>query len=719
MSKILVLAEKPSVGREIARVLGCNRPANGHIIGDKYIVTWALGHLVTLAEPEKYGEKYKTWSIESLPMLPERMELNVIPQTAKQYSVVKNLLHSNEVSSLVIATDAGREGELVARWIINKAGVNKPIKRLWISSQTDKAIREGFNKLRDGKEYMNLYHSAVCRAEADWLVGLNVTRALTCKHNAQLSAGRVQTPTLKIIVDREKEIRSFRPADYYNINVDLGSFTATYHDKKGTSAVYDKAEAEMISDKIKNKTLKVYDVKITDKRTPPPALYDLTELQRDANKLYGYSAKQTLNLMQTLYETHKALTYPRTDSRYLTDDIVSTLPDRMKAISFGDFMPLVTECRNKPINRSCINNGKVSDHHAIIPTEQRVNISLMSAEEKRIYFLVVKRFLANFYPDYLYKQVKIELVTDDMNFSSSGREVINQGWKKINSASDDDGDDNDQTLPQIKKGDSFICKNVQLKALKTTPPPRYTEASLLSAMENPSKFITDVKMREYIGGGLGTPATRADIIEKLFSSFYIEKQGNNLLPTSKAFQLIDIVPDDLKEPLLTASWEMKLDAIKNGKADKNVFISDIRQYTTSLVKTVVNSDAQYKHDNITREVCPECGKLLLRVNGKKGTMLVCQDRDCKYRKSLTLKTNVRCPTCHKVMEIFGEDDKRTYSCVCGFRERVNKFHESRKESGVSKSEVQKYLQNQNKEEEYESPFALALKKAMEEKFEPK
>lgn len=717
MSKILVLAEKPSVGKEIARVLGSKKTCGGYIDGDKYIVTWALGHLVTLADPEFYGEKYKQWSIETLPMMPEKMALKVIPETAKQFGVVKKLLLSNEVSSLIIATDAGREGELVARWILEKVGFRKPIKRLWISSQTDKAIKEGFSKLKDGKDYVNLYNSAQCRAEADWLVGLNVTRALTCKYNAQLSAGRVQTPTLAIISARENEIKSFIPKDFYTVSADLGKFFVTYHDKNNQTAIYDKSQAETLCSKIKNKTFKVVDVKVTPKITPPPLLYDLTELQRDANKMYQMSPKETLATMQLLYERHKALTYPRTDSRYLTDDIVPTLTERLKSVAKGEFAPIVSEIirDRKPIAKVCINNSKVSDHHAIIPTEQGVNIINLTTNEKRIYLLVVKRFLTCFYPNYAYKQTRGEFVSENEHFYATGRVITEKGWKKVYDTQEDIEAD-EQTLPLFKNGETFICKNLQLKSQKTTPPPRYTEATLLSAMENPSKFIQDKNMKEFIGGGLGTPATRADIIEKLFSSFYVEKRGTSLIPTSKGVQLVQLVPEDLKEPLLTAKWERQLDAISKGNANKNVFIGDIKKYTSMLVKNVTVSDEKYVHDNMTKTACPVCGKMMLSVTGKKGKMLVCQDRDCGHRQNISMETNVKCPVCHKRMELFGDGDKKTYICKCGFREKADSFHEKMStKSGASKQIVQKYLKSQNKDDEGMSALAKALQEAMKSK----
>ncbi len=716
MSKILVLAEKPSVGKELARVLGCRKPGGGFISGEKYIVTWALGHLVTLADPEHYGKQYKSWRMEDLPMLPDKMALEVIPATKKQYSVVRGLLKSDEISSLVIATDAGREGELVARWIIQKAGFKKPIKRLWISSQTDKAIREGFAALKDGKEYENLYQSAQAPAEADWLVGLNVTRALTCRYNARLTAGRVQTPTLAMIVERENAIRKFVPKDYFNVKADLGAFTVTYRDKNGQSAISDRETAEAIAAAIKGKKFHLSKLSKTNKKTPPPNLYDLTELQRDANKLYGFSPKETLSLMQSLYERHKALTYPRTDSRHLTEDIVPTLADRVRAVSFGDFTPITgTILREKrSISKSCINNAKVTDHHAIIPTEQGVNYLDLSDNERKIYRLVVLRFLTCFFDAYQYCSIKAEFTVGEYSFYATGREILDKGWKTVYDVADEE-EEEEQVLPKLAEGADFACESVLIKSGKTSPPSRYTEATLLSAMENPGAFIEDKKMREFIGSGLGTPATRADIIEKLFSSFYIEKSGKSIVPTSKGIQLINLVPTDLKEPLLTAKWEQTLEAISKGNAGKKAFIGEIRDYTQALVKTVATEEKKYVHDNVTTTPCPVCGKMLLSVNGKKGKMLVCQDRECSYRQNVSLKTGVRCPNCHKTMELFGEGEKRTYICPCGYREKLAAY-QKRKEStagGASKHYVQNYLKQQKKEQKEEkTAMQIAFEKAM-------
>ena len=715
--KTLVLAEKPSVGKEIARVLGCKRSRGTFIEGDKYIVTWAYGHLVTLAEPEHYGKEYKSWKMETLPMLPEKMYLKVIPETSKQFKVVKELMLSKEIDSLVIATDAGREGELVARWIIEKAGFKKPIKRLWISSQTDKAIKDGFKNLKDGKEYLNLYKSAQSRAEADWLVGLNATRALTCKYNAQLSAGRVQTPTLTLIVERENEIKKFVPKDYYNVKANLGDFFVTWIDSKNMTSIFDREKAVEIAEKVRGKGFKAVDLKETKKKTPPPLLYDLTELQRDANKMYNYSPKETLNIMQRLYENHKVLTYPRTDSRYITDDIVPTLKDRVKASAIGDFSELASKIirQNMTISKSCVNNAKVSDHHAIIPTEERADISKLTNDERRIYVLVVKRFLASFYPDYEYKNLRRDFACEGEKFYAKGRNIINKGWKEIYMEKDEDEED-DQLLPEIKMNQILKCTDVKLNSGKTSPPSRYTEASLLSAMENPSKYIEDKSLKGYIGGGLGTPATRADIIEKLFNAFYMEKRNNVIHPTSKGIQLVSLAPEDLKEPLLTAKWEMELESIKEGKEKKEKFLSGIREYTKEIVKSIEKSDLKYVHDNLTKTPCPTCGKPMLKVKNKNGELLVCQDRECNTRKYLSRVSNVRCPNCHKKMDISGEGEKQMYTCACGFRERCDRFHEKQGGGGADKRTVQKYLSSQNKNEDKgESALAKALAEAFKNK----
>lgn len=728
MGKTLVLAEKPSVGRDLARVLSCNQNGNGCLVGQRYIVTWALGHLVTLADPETYDNKYKTWNLEDLPMLPSKMQLTVIKETSKQYSAVRSLLKQPDVDSLVIATDAGREGELVARWIIEKASFRKPIKRLWISSQTDKAIRDGFNQLKPSKDYDNLYKAAQCRAEADWLIGLNITRALTCKYNAQLSAGRVQTPTLAMIVQRENEIKGFVPKDYWTIEAKVNGFTLFWRDKgNGNTQLFDKVKAETITKKLIAQAAEVIDVKKEVKSEPHPLAYDLTELQRDANKRYGYSAKQTLSIMQALYERHKILTYPRTDSRHITMDIVPTLPDRLKAIAVGSYAPMAQKLLRSKINTSSrlVDNNKVSDHHAIIPTEQHVNLSALSTEERNIFDLVAKRFLAVLSPAFQYEQTTIKTEAAGEQLYAKGKVTTAMGWKAVyddkNSTDANSDEDREQTLPSIQKGDKLKLLAVNSVNRKTKPPARYTEATLLSAMEHPGKFIEDEVLREALDrtSGLGTPATRADIIEKLFGTFYIERKGKEIFPTAKGMQLINLAPEELRSAELTAKWEKQLYDISKGKADAGTFINNIRTHASKLVSAVIASSEAYKHENMTRERCPQCNKFLLEVNGKKGKILICSDRECGYRKGVSRISNARCPECHKKMELKGQGEGKIFTCVCGYREKLSSFNKRMEEKTDSsdKRTVAKFMQQQKKNEPINDAMAEAMAKwkAMQKK----
>ncbi|TYQ16537.1 UNVERIFIED_CONTAM: DNA topoisomerase-3 [Acetivibrio alkalicellulosi] len=717
MSKILVLTEKPSVGRDIAKVLGCKQNGNGYIMGPKYIVTWALGHLVTLADPDVYSDKYKKWNLEDLPMLPNKMELVVIRQTAKQFNVVKSLLRRDDVDELVIATDSGREGELVARWIILKAGFRKPTKRLWISSQTDKAIKDGFKNLKPSKEYDNLYISAQCRAEADWLVGLNITRALTCKYNAQLSAGRVQTPTLAMVVQRENEIKKFIPKDFWTIEALTKGFVINWKDKGGQSRIFDKTKAEEILSKVKGHKGKVVDILKELRNEPMPLAYDLTELQRDANRRYGYSAKKTLSVMQKLYEQHKLVTYPRTDSKYITDDMVPTLTERLKSIAVGPYAQLVASViKNRPnITKRLVDNNKVSDHHAIIPTEQYVNLTSLDKDERNIYDLIVKRFIAVLSFPFKYEQTTVRVDIAGELFVAKGKIVKDAGWKVVygNNIDDDskEDDERDQVLPEVKKGDDLKIDWVKSINKKTKPPARYTEATLLSAMEYPGKFIEDKALREVIdsASGLGTPATRADIIEKLFDSFYLERKGKEIIPTSKGIQLIEIVPEDLKSAELTAKWEQQLFQISKGKIQQNTFIQKMKEYSTKLVSSVIASSKSYRHDNLTREKCPDCGNFLLDVNGKKGKMLLCSHRECGYRKGVSVISNARCPQCNKKMEIRDGSQEKAFFCPCGYREKLSDF-KKRKDEQVNKKEVKKFLNQQDNSENINTSLAEALAK---------
>ena len=715
MGKTLVLAEKPSVGKELARVLGCTRGANGYMEGANYIVTWALGHLVTLADPEAYDKQWEKWEMDTLPMLPQNMKLVVIPESRRQYQIVAGLMKRPDVSELVIATDAGREGELVARWIMQKAGWKGKTRRLWISSQTDKAIRDGFRNLRPAAEYDALYRSAQARSEADWLVGLNVTRALTCKWGAQLSAGRVQTPTLAMIVRREEEIRRFVPKEFWGITAKLPGFMAYWRDAKGNASSFDKTRMEALAAKLKGKGAVLTKVEKTWKQTPPPAAYDLTELQRDANKKYAYSAKETLSLMQSLYEHHKLLTYPRTDSRYISDDVVATLPERLRSCMVDVYTPLAQEVlRKRPLlTKYIVNNAKVTDHHAIIPTEEQPYLYNLTGPERNIYDLVVRRFLAVLMPPCEYEEIKMTLDIGGEIFVAKGRHVLQNGWRvaydRSFSLEEEAEDEGEQNLPALKQGDKFPVSAVQLRPGKTSPPARYTEATLLSAMEHPSASVSDRSLSKILEetSGLGTPATRADIIEKLFSAFYMERRGKELVPTSKGIQLVELVPEELRSAELTARWEDTLAGIAKGRASDRDFISGMRKYAAELVTQVKASDKTYHHDNQTRSPCPECGKYLLKVKGKRGEMLVCPDRACGYRRSLTQITNARCPNCHKKMELRGEGDKQTFACVCGYREKLSDFKERRSTAGANKREVQRYLANQE-----DKPGSSAMAEAM-------
>lgn len=725
--KHLVIAEKPSVGRDIARVLHCNKKTNTYIEGTDYIVTWALGHLVTLADPEQYGEQYKTWNMDTLPMLPEHWKLVVIKQTGRQFHAVKELIFRKDVSDIIIATDAGREGELVARWILNKAGNQKPLKRLWISSVTDKAIREGFQNLRPGKSYEPLYRAAVARAQSDWVVGINATRALTCKYNAQLSCGRVQTPTLAMIAAREEEIRTFKPVPYYGLKATVGGITFTWTDaRSGSSRSFDKDRIQAIK-QAAAPSLLVTDVRKKLKKTFAPALYDLTALQREANQKFGFSAKQTLNIMQRLYENHKVLTYPRTDSRYLTTDIVRTLKERLKACAVGPYSKIAgrLSMQHLTANKSFVNDSKVSDHHAIIPTEQFVQLDHMSNEEHKIYDLVVRRFLAVLSPACEYEETSISGTIGEELFSAKGNFIRSAGWREVYESGYTDGEDEEEptafsqiSLPDLKKGETLPVTTLTITEGKTKPPAYFTEGTLIAAMENPVKYLRykDKDVVKTLGetGGLGTVATRADIIEKLFNSFLMEKKENEIHITSKGKQLLSLVPSDLKSPELTASWEMRLQAIAKGKESDKAFMKEIEHYTKALIQEIKSADGTFRHDNMTRTKCPECDKFMLEVNGKHGKMLVCQDRECGHKETISRHTNARCPVCHKKMDLVGKGDGQRFICVCGHKEKLSSFEERKKKEGkgASKKDVNNYLRKQAKEakEPINTAFAEAFSK---------
>ncbi len=706
--KTLVLAEKPSVAREIARVMGARDKHKSYLEGPKYIVTWALGHLVGLAEPEDYDKKYATWNLEDLPILPERAKLKVLRETNHQYKAVQQLMKRQDVGELVIATDAAREGELLARWIMQMAQWKKPFKRLWISSQTDKAIKEGFASLKPGSQFDRLYESARCRAEADWMIGLNVTRALTVRFNAQLSAGRVQTPTLGMIMDRENEINGFRSQEYETLTADFGGFQAVWRASGGDSRIFDTQHTQALKKRVDGRKGTIAQVKKSEKVEPHPLAYDLTELQRDANRKYGFSAKQTSNVLQRLYEQHKLVTYPRTDSRYLTSDMTGTLKERLDSVAVGHYASLARPLLRKNLNitKRIVDDSKVTDHHAIIPTEQTVLLNQLNPEERKLYDLIVRRFISLFYPAARYDSVAITVQVGEDSFHVKGTTVKDSGWREVyggdysdedDERTDEQADNGRALLPDVQQGQSVSVQRCHIKSGRTMPPKRYTEAALLAQMEK---------------HGLGTPATRADIIEKLVSSDTIDRQGNSMHPTGKGKQLIELAAPQLRTPELTARWEAELERIARGQGKPGPFLEGIRSMAKELVSTVKGSKAEYKPHNVSSSHCPDCNARLLEKKGKRGKFLVCPTEDCGYRRSAEKRlSNRRCPQCHKKMEMKEGKAGLYVQCLpCGITEALDKDKQH-----VNKREQQKLVKQYAKQESIGSNLGDLLKAAMEKK----
>ncbi|MDQ6419864.1 DNA topoisomerase III [Paenibacillus sp. LHD-117] len=718
--KALVLAEKPSVAKEIARVLGSGGKQKGYFEGSKYVVTWALGHLVTLAEPEDYDVKFRTWNLEDLPLLPDKMNLKVMKETSQQFKTVAQLCKRNDIGELIIATDAGREGELVARWIMELVHWRKPFKRLWISSQTDKAIKDGFASLKPGKDYNHLYASAVCRAEADWLIGLNMTRALTTKYNAQLAAGRVQTPTLAMMMEREREIAEFQSKPYWTVSATFGSFAAQWRESDAHDGrLWTREAAEAAAERAaKAGSAKVENLRTSERSEPHPQAYDLTELQRDANKRLGFSAKQTSNVLQKLYETHKLVTYPRTDSRYLSSDMVPTLKGRLESVAVGPYAPLARKLLRAPlqVTKRIVDDGKVSDHHAIIPTEQYVQLGALSNDERRLYDLIVRRFISLFYQPYRYDETSVTLAAGGERFYAKGKIEKESGWKDVYAGhsdplqDDEDGDDGEshsrndrqpaQVLPPMSIGGTLTLKSAAAKELRTLPPARYTEASLLTRMEK---------------HGLGTPATRADIIEKLLSTDTIERIRSSLVPTAKGKQLIELVVEQLRSPELTAKWEGELERIAKGNGDPAKFMAGIREQAASWVAEVKRETREYKPHNMTGSFCPECGKGMVEVKGKRGKSLVCSDRECGYRRNAEpVLLNKRCPQCRKKMELHdGKAGKYAQCKPCNVIEMLGDKDGGR----MNRREQERLVQQYSDGAPLSNSLADKLKAALEAKKE--
>lgn len=691
--KSLVLAEKPSVARELARVLGCSQSHKNYIEGNHYIVTWALGHLIELKMPEHYDTKYKTWRLEDLPIIPPKMGLKIIKQTSPQFRSIENLAKRKDIKECIIATDAGREGELVARWILEKLNWKKPIKRLWISSQTDKAIKEGFKQLKPGEHYDNLYQSAVCRAEADWLIGLNVTRALTTKYKDPLSAGRVQTPTLSMVLEREELIQKFVPKEYWTLQANIGPLIADW-ENNNEKRIFSKDTAEKIQQKIEGKKAVLVKLDRRKKSEQQPLPYDLTELQRDANKRFGFSAKKTLTVLQRLYEQHKLVTYPRTDSRYLTSDMEATMADRLQGMTSGykeEIRPILAN-QNKAIPRRVFNNEKVTDHHAIIPTEQRLHLSDLDSEERKIYDLIAKRFLGLFYPAYEFESILAVFSAEGETFTARETAVIEPGFKKL--AGKDENQLASHSLQNMEKGHEYTIKNSSITQKWTEPPQRYSEADILAQME---KF------------GLGTPATRAEIIERLVETETVERQNGRFHPTKKGKQLIELVNEELKSPELTAKWEHELERISKGKADPKAFSQRIRRQTEQLVSEIKGSDKSYRAHNLTGSKCPECGSFLKERNTKEGKILVCSNLECSFRKRKDPKlSNKRCPQCHKKMEMHQGKAGLYFQCrSCNVVEKAEE-----KKKAVNKREERKLVQKYTQKEDFGTSLGDLLKQAL-------
>lgn len=686
--KKLILAEKPSVARDIGRILNANEKKKNYLEGKNYVITWALGHLLGLKMPEDLNKKWEKWQLETLPMLPKFIGTKPLPKTRSQLKTIESLVKRKDINEIIIATDAGREGELVARWILQYVHANKKVTRLWISSQTDKAVKQGFKELKPAEKYDNLYESALARATADWLVGLNVTRALTVKYQDNLSAGRVQTPTLALVRRQEEKIEKFMPQKYYRIALRLGNQTA-YMKQKNIYAIKERDEAEKKKRHLDNFKGQIRNINSKVKREAAPLLYDLTELQREANKRYGYSAKKTLSLVQSLYEIHKVVSYPRTDSRYLSNDIKSTLMERLQAIRKYDSRAEESiKNKAKVILKKVFNDSKVTDHHALIPTEQVPNYSKFSADEQKIYNLIISRFLGIFAQPYTVEELRVVVTFDKDEFIFVGKKVLDYGWKNK--------DASEEVALNLKK-DTIVSPNFTVEEKLTTPPSPLTEAGLLAQME---KF------------GLGTPATRAEIIEKLVKSELMERTGHVLRVTPKGKQLLNLVNKELVSPKLTAKWEKQLEDIAHGKMKSQKFIGDIKNDTKRLVSEVKNSKEDYKDFSLTKKRCPECNSFLKVRKTRDGKIYVCSNPECNYRRRKDAKvSNHRCPQCHRKMLIVEGKNGKYFRCKYdGITEKMTVGKKNKK---MTKHEERRLLKKINQDNEpQESPLALALKAAM-------
>src|SRR5215212_6267392 len=629
VGKTLIIAEKPSVARDLTDALpGPFQNKETHYESDDYVVTYAVGHLLELINPEDYDEKLKKWRMADLPIVPDEFRVRPRDKKAeKQLKAIHKLLKDDAVDRIVNACDAGREGELIFSYIYETSGVDKPVERLWISSMTKSAIRDGFERLRPGTELRPLEAAARSRAEADWLVGMNATRAATIRGRAWVggvvSLGRVQTPTLAMIVKREREIQAFIPEPYWLVHA---SFDPRYQGlwfESDEVRLKDGARAETIARKVSGKDGIVESVERKEQSERAPLLYDLTSLQRDANRRFGFSARRTLQAAQSLYEDKKAITYPRTSSRWLSGDLVPQLkPTAATLVPIGEYAAaarFVLGLQQLPLAR-VVNDSKVSDHHAIIPTDVDHDVSRFSPDERRVFDLVARRFLAVFHPPARYARTTVVTLVEEERFRSRGKITLEAGWRGVYgllsdadaqaARQDEEGENESAELPPLEQGQSVKCANAEVEAKETKPPPRYTEATLLSAMETAGKLIDDEELREAMKeGGLGTPATRAETIETLIRREYIERAGKDLTPTPKGLQVITMLEEHpLTSPELTGSWEKRLTDIEHGDDDRSKFIDDIADFTRATVDKIAELDKEkLRPERVELGLCPRCG----------------------------------------------------------------------------------------------------------------
>ncbi|TCJ13040.1 DNA topoisomerase III [Rubrobacter taiwanensis] len=638
----LIVTEKPSVARDIAGSLGKHRREKGALRGDGWTVTWALGHLVELAPPDAYGEEYRRWRLETLPILPGRFKMKVNPKTREQYSLVKRLMRDPAVTEIVNACDAGREGELIFAYLYQLAGCDKPVKRLWISSLTPEAIREGFGNLRAGRQMLPLEHAARSRSEADWIVGMNATRAYSVRFGRPgnvLSVGRVQTPTLKLLVDREREIENFKPEKFWTVHARFCRGKDSYDGvwfRGRQNRLKEREAAQEIAEKVRRKTGTVQKAERREKTERPPLLYDLTELQRNANAKYNFTAERTLKAAQRLYEERKLITYPRTSSRYLSQDMVPSFKRRIEAAAalpeLARFAEELLALPKLPVNKRIVDDGKVTDHHAIVPTGKRLSGEL-PPDEAKIYDLIVRRFLAVFFPAARFENTTVVTGVAGETFLSKGRVVLEAGWRAL--YLDGVGGKREKeppVLPPVEKGQEWEVAKVAVKEGETKPPPRYSEAAILGAMETAGRFVEDEELRQQMkDSGLGTPATRAAILERLIQVGYAERRGKTLVPTVKGKELISLLGEStLTLPELTARWEERLAKMERGEESREAFMGDVREFATRVVEHVRNLEGERlapPQKDVLGE-CPKCGAPV--VETKKSYGCSAWKRGCRF-----------------------------------------------------------------------------------------